>query len=214
MSQNRSSAVMQQRIEADDSLDDFPTPPWATRALVEHVLLKFIPPPKKLIGLAPCCNRGYMAKPMKEYFGAVWTSDVHDYGWEGQVQVADFLYPGYDPTDGAMPGVEYPIDLTFANPPYRLAQMFIEKALNISRLGCAMLVRTSFQEGGERYEQVYRDNPPTLIGQFAERVIMHKGVLRDPSRAYWDAEAIDPKTKKKACGKSPARRPVIAGWPG
>ena len=37
MSQNRSSAVMQQRSEPHDSLDDFPTPPWATRALCQHL---------------------------------------------------------------------------------------------------------------------------------------------------------------------------------
>jgi hypothetical protein len=33
--QNTSHAVMAQRSEAKDSLDDFPTPPWATRALIE-----------------------------------------------------------------------------------------------------------------------------------------------------------------------------------
>ena len=38
MSQNTSHAVMNQRREARDSLDDFPTPPWATRALCEHVI--------------------------------------------------------------------------------------------------------------------------------------------------------------------------------
>ena len=38
MSQNTSHAVMAQRTESPDSLDDFPTPPWATRAFVEHVL--------------------------------------------------------------------------------------------------------------------------------------------------------------------------------
>ena len=37
MTQNRSSAVMQQRKEPHDSLDDFPTPPWATRALCEVI---------------------------------------------------------------------------------------------------------------------------------------------------------------------------------
>ncbi len=39
MSQNTSSAVMQQRAEPHDSLDFFPTPPWATRALMEHVII-------------------------------------------------------------------------------------------------------------------------------------------------------------------------------
>ena len=35
--QNTSSAVMAQRIEPADSADLFPTPPWATRALVEWI---------------------------------------------------------------------------------------------------------------------------------------------------------------------------------
>jgi hypothetical protein len=39
--QNTSYAVMAQRIEAQDSLDDFPTPPWA-RALKEHILEFFM----------------------------------------------------------------------------------------------------------------------------------------------------------------------------
>src|SRR3546814_6501707 len=34
VSQNTSHAVMAQRVEAHDSLDYFPTPPWATRALI------------------------------------------------------------------------------------------------------------------------------------------------------------------------------------
>ena len=37
--QNTSSSVMQQRSEPQDSLDDFPTPPWATRALCEYPAL-------------------------------------------------------------------------------------------------------------------------------------------------------------------------------
>jgi hypothetical protein len=32
------TAVMAQRREPPDSLDYFPTPPWATRALFRHVL--------------------------------------------------------------------------------------------------------------------------------------------------------------------------------
>ena len=37
MASNRSYAVMQQRIEPPDSLDYFPTPPWAARALCEFL---------------------------------------------------------------------------------------------------------------------------------------------------------------------------------
>ena len=37
--QNTSHAVMAQRTELKNSLDDFPTPPWAIRALIEHVIV-------------------------------------------------------------------------------------------------------------------------------------------------------------------------------
>ena len=62
--QNTSHAVMAQRFEAKDSLDDFPTPPWATRALLEHVI-----PDKDLAGRSvwePACGAGHMAKVLKE----------------------------------------------------------------------------------------------------------------------------------------------------
>jgi len=36
--QNTSSAVMAQRAEGMERLDDFPTPPWIARALVERLL--------------------------------------------------------------------------------------------------------------------------------------------------------------------------------
>jgi hypothetical protein len=66
--QNTSHAVMAQRVEPKDSADDFPTPPWATRALLEHVLRN----PGELATmtcLEPACGAGHMAKVLKEYFG-------------------------------------------------------------------------------------------------------------------------------------------------
>ena len=65
--QNKSHAVMAQRHEPTDSLDDFPTPPWATRALVEHVIGVDEVSSKKC--LVPACGRGYMATALKPYFG-------------------------------------------------------------------------------------------------------------------------------------------------
>jgi hypothetical protein len=68
--QNTSHAVMAQRFEAADSPDDFPTPPWATRALHENVL-------EDKAGLVeqsclePACGADHMVRPLKEYFGEV-----------------------------------------------------------------------------------------------------------------------------------------------
>ncbi len=162
--QNTSSAVMQQRSEPHDSLDDFPTPPWATRALCEF-----------LIGLdwnldvmscrEPAANRGHMVNPLREYFANVDASDVHDYG-AGFAQ-ADYLFPG--PLEV--------VDWTITNPPFRLAEQFIERAGQTSSIGFAMIVRTAFLEGQGRFERLFSKNPPSFVLQFTERVVMHKGQL-------------------------------------
>lgn len=78
MGQNRSTAVMQRRAEPHDSLDDFPTPPWATRALCEF-LRRSGEDTANMVAREPAANRGYMVRPLKEYFGRVEASDVHDY---------------------------------------------------------------------------------------------------------------------------------------
>lgn len=170
MAQNRSSAVMQQRIEPHDSLDDFPTMPWATRALFEHVL-KPLPLPM-LSAWEPCCNRGYMARPLREVFGLVYATDIFDYGWDGMDAQADFLFPTTVAPE--------PIDWVVMNPPFRLAEQFIEKAWNVARFGCAAIVRTSFLEGVGRYQRLFSKNPPTIVAQFVERVPMVKGRV-DPA---------------------------------
>lgn len=166
MSQNRSSAVMQQRVEAHDSLDDFPTPPWATRALCEW--LRNGPPSEPLDMRSvrePAANRGHMVAPLAEFFGSVEAADVHDYG-AGFPQ-RDYLF-------GAAPEM---VDWTITNPPFRLAAQFIERALDTSRHGVAVIVRSAFLEGQDRYEQLFARHPPAFVLQLSERVGMFKGRL-------------------------------------
>jgi hypothetical protein len=176
MGQNTSSAVMQQRQEARDSLDDFPTPPWATRALIEKVIEPILYPSAfQPLGAMTCwepaCNRGFMARPLKEYFRSVHCSDVHDYEWEGQDRVCDFLFPGSEPPHIAAHGVDWII----TNPPFRLAEEFIFRALAIAKHGVAIIQRVAFLEGQDRYERLYSKRPPQLVAQFAERVPMNRG---------------------------------------
>jgi hypothetical protein len=53
---------MQQRSEPHDSLDDFPTPPWATRALCEW-LRDFHEEQMHTMNVRePAANRGHMVK--------------------------------------------------------------------------------------------------------------------------------------------------------
>ena len=81
--QNTTHAVMAQRKEPKDSRDDFPTPPWSTRALIEHVLTDRYLSDRTC--LEPACGVGHMVRPLREYFGDVVGADAYDYGF-GDVQ--------------------------------------------------------------------------------------------------------------------------------
>lgn len=165
--QNRSSAVMQQRSEPHDSLDDFPTPPFATRALCEFLIGQGFADLAMSDCREPCANRGHMVKPLREFFGHVIASDIFDYG-AGFV-VADYLF---DPTSHFSK-----TDWTFINPPFRLAQEFIERAIQLSRVGVVVIARSAFAEGQNRATEMFLPNPPSFELQFSERVVMLKGRL-------------------------------------
>ena len=167
-------AVVSRRTEAAESLDDFPTPPWATRALIHHVLgstelglhrglLR------QLTCLEPACGRGHMLRALGEHFRDVMPRDIEDYG------CGDLLFERRDfLRDPPQSGV---YDWVITNPPFNQAEEFLFTARSIARAGVALLLRPQFLHGVGRYEHIYRDNPPTAIGVFAERVPMVKGRL-------------------------------------
>jgi hypothetical protein len=161
--QNTSHAVMAQRHEPSDSLDDFPTPPWATRALAEHVLDTAAL--RSLTCLEPACGAGHMAKVLAEYFAVVRASDAHTYGYG---ELRDYLVSPYEAGSW---------DWVITNPPFRLADEFVQRSLQVARHGVAILARTVFLESVQRYEKLFRGVPPTLFAQFVERVPMVKGRL-------------------------------------
>lgn len=186
MSQNRSHAVMAQRAEPHDSLDFFPTPPWAARALCEQLVDL-----KSRRVWEPACGNGSMAQALAEYCEQVYVSDVHDYGGYGTVH--DFLQP-------YLPDAIGRIDWIITNPPFRLAEQFITHAMKIAHVGIAMLVRTAFLESVGRYESLFSQTPPRTVGQFVERVPMVKGRLdRHASTAtsycwlVWERDLLNPK---------------------
>jgi hypothetical protein len=165
LSQNRSSAVMQQRSEPDDSLDDFPTPPWGARALCECLKANWLLT-EDMTCWEPAANRGFLRRGLINYFRYVAASDVHDYG--AGFGVEDFLFPG--PTM-----VETRVDWIITNPPFRLAEAFAIKALTYVP-NVALLVRSAFLEGQARYEGLFREFAPALILQFTERLPMNRGL--------------------------------------
>lgn len=152
---------MAQRNEPKDSLDDFPTPPWATRALLEHVIRESVGNQKCL---EPACGAGHMAKALGEYFCTVEAQDIAEYGFGN---LGDYLDPANTKA----------YDWIITNPPFRLAEKFIHKAIDQSTIGCAFLVRTTFVESVGRYNRLFQIRPPTKVAQFVERVPMVKGRL-------------------------------------
>ena len=183
-------AVMAQRIDAKDSLDDFPTPPWATRALLEHVV-ENVGELRSQTCLEPACGAGHMSKVLEEYFGSVSASDVHPYGYG---DVVDFT--SHPVKVGAF-------DWIITNPPFRLGEDFIVKSLAVARVGVAMLTRTVFIESIGRYSRIFNVTPPTKVAQFVERVPMVKGRL-DPKAStatgYCSASLGKTKTDAGAFG--------------
>jgi hypothetical protein len=179
---NRSTAVMQRRVEAPDSLDDYPTPPWATRALCEFLIGQGIDISQQSV-LEPACNRGHMAKPLAEYFASVDASDIHDYGYGA---VRDFL-----PQPMFMREAGRRVDWIITNPPFNLAADFAREANRRAKVGVALIVRSAWLESEERYRELFSQSAmrPTFWLQFVERVLMLRGRLVKNS-------AIDPATGK------------------
>ena len=191
MKQNTSHAVMSQRNPKMDTLDNFPTPPWATRAFVENIICKKHETQKQSC-LEPACGQGYMSNALKEYFSFVESYDVMDYGYS-DMKISDFLTNDFP--DGSY-------DWVITNPPFKKAEEFIHESLRVSSIGVAMLVRTVFIESVGRYERLFSKFPPTSFVQYVERVAMVKGRLdRTASTAtgygwvLWDKTCKDPCTR-------------------
>lgn len=194
--QNTSHAVMAQRHEAADSPDDFPTPCWATRALIEHVI--GVEDVRGLSCLEPACGRGYMAKPLTEYFSTVDAADAYHYGF---APVRDFLTYPYEARSH---------DWVITNPPFRLAEEFVERAMVVARKGVAILARTVFLESVGRYENIFSKRPPSIFAQFTERVPMVKGRV-DPKASTatgyaWFVWRLDRDTPPTLAWVPPCRR--------
>lgn len=169
---NGARAIMADRREPDDSLDYFPTPPWATRALVETIGLP-------LTGRRvwdPACGEGHMSGVLLDYTPHVLATDIFDYSLDGRSP------PGWDRTVDFLGPLapDAKADWIITNPPFSDGSTdrtleFALKALSIAEDGVALFVRQQWLEGGERYRRLFSILPPTLIAQFSERVNLCKG---------------------------------------
>ncbi|TXH45665.1 MAG: class I SAM-dependent methyltransferase [Desulfurellales bacterium] len=162
---------MNRRVEPPDSLDLFPTPPWATRALLRYLIAC------SGVVWEPAAGLGHMSEVLKEFdFDRVVATDVFPYG-EHLDGVGSYVGQGLDVAPAPAGGYDWMI----TNPPYTLASEFVLRGLKEARRGVAVLCRSNWAEGETRFRELFEPLPPTLISQFAERVPMVKG--------RWDPDA-------------------------
>jgi hypothetical protein len=112
--------------------------------------------------LEPACGSGVIAKVLTELGHTVYTSDVYDYGYPG-TDVYDYLTANGRKGDFGV----------VTNPPYRLAEEFVRKAVEESSF-VAMLLRLNFLEGIRR-EKFFAKHPPSRVWVASRRLpMMHR----------------------------------------
>lgn len=108
--------------------------------------------------LEPSCGEGHISEVLKAHGYEVESRDLIDRGYG---MVADFLAIDNLSWDGNI----------ITNPPYRFAQEFVEKALNIIPTGkkVAMFLKLTFLEGKAR-RSLFRSTPPIRVWVSSSRL--------------------------------------------
>ncbi len=172
-----------------ENLELFPTPPWATRALMEIALPRVVAMRPTSIW-DPCAGLGHMAEPLREY-ASVEASDVHLYELaslppehdprdrefrDGPLISASFGIESADFFDDATLWPSHQRGWIVANPPFVLAADMLKKALALAGVdGVALLLRLQWLTTEGRWEEIYSQTPPDVVAPFVERVPMCLG---------------------------------------
>jgi len=134
------------------AFDAYPTPEVATRILLSRVKFEG--------SIWECASgKGDISSVLeREFPGQVFSSDIQTgpdiYGVNG----LDFLM-----TTGRT------VDNILTNPPFSLAEQFIEHALKIAQKKSAFLLRLAFLEGQRRYK-LFTEHPPAKIIVISRRL--------------------------------------------
>lgn len=140
-----------------DNPEFYPTPYWATEALL---VCETFPGPI----WEPACGDGAMSKVLVRLTNqSVISTDKHDRGYgRGGIDALDFT-------------LEHPFARSIiTNPPFSLAEEFIHMALlkpGVDKF--AFLLRLAFLEGRRRCDEIFGHFPPSRVWVFSERLSMY-----------------------------------------
>jgi hypothetical protein len=161
-----------------DGPDFFPTPPWATFALIENEPFKG--------NIWECaCGDGSMSRVLEKTGRPVYSSDFYERGY-GDPGL-DFLSPSRS------------ADNIITNPPYNCAEGFVVSGVNHAHRKFALLLRLAFLEGAKRVNTIFAKTPPARVWVFSERITFYPAgaeVKGSGTTAYawfvWDKDASGP----------------------
>lgn len=158
-----------------DGPDFYPTPAWATYALIDNECFQG--------EIWECaCGDGAMSEVLKETGNSVVSSDLYNRGYGDDVH--DFLE------------TQRRFQNIVTNPPFHSAEGFVRSGLQSAEKKFALLLRLAFLESANRERTIFSVNPPSRVWVFSERITFYpKNAKRagTGTTAYawfvWDAEA-------------------------
>lgn len=132
--------------------DFFPTPAWATHALIDN---------EKFDGeiWESACGDGSMSKVLELTGRDVFSSDLYERGFGESGH--DFL------------NTKRKADNIVTNPPYNAAEGFVRAGVERAGKKFALLLRLAFLEGANRANTIFADCPPNRVWVFSERITFY-----------------------------------------
>ena len=185
-----------------DALDFYATPTKEVENILKELGLSF----HNRIILEPCCGDGHMYNGISNYINeydgadAIIATDIKERG-------GDFVHlagPAYDfLNDDYLDNIKKEcnfdsIDYIIMNPPFKLIEPFVMKALGTATDGVLCLGRIQFLEGKSRYENILKDCPPTNVYVYVDRIYCYPNGDESVKQAsaqcyawfYWDIPAM------------------------
>ena len=127
--------------------------------------------------LEPCIGGGHMIAGIQKYLDENNQIPAQCYGTDFKDR--DFRSSKWDLQYGIDTlSDDYPIDkadIVIMNPPYSTIEPFLIRALEIAQDKLIVLCRTQVLEGASRYNNIFKNNPPTEIYQYIDRIQCWKG---------------------------------------
>lgn len=145
-----------------EKYDYYATDPSAITLLHKHGLLL-----KSPIYWESSCGGGNLSNELIRLGYKVLSSDKYDHGY-GTVGLDFFDTTGY--FDGCI----------ITNPPYNVINEYITHALNICTNKIYIFCRIQTIETINRYDKIFRDNPPSWICPFVKRIPCYRSSEESP----------------------------------